>query len=166
MPLVSRDPVCLPVGVAVVIDECADAGLGETDLGEDLVGGGGPGERLGGAVPVGDVVADLAGQGVDGGKGAAADRLAGDDPEPGLDLVDPGRADGGEVDVDMRVRVQPGGHVGGGQVVQDDVDLPADVRGDRVFQEREERGAVTDGRQAAKTSPVAVLRAANSLVVP
>jgi hypothetical protein len=34
------------------------------------------------AVPVGDVVADLTGHGVDGREGAAVDGLAGDDPEP------------------------------------------------------------------------------------
>lgn len=45
--------------LSVVVDELLDVGLGECDLGEDLVGGGGPGERLGGGGPVGNVVADL-----------------------------------------------------------------------------------------------------------
>ncbi|MDQ4009385.1 MAG: hypothetical protein M3228_01470 [Actinomycetota bacterium] len=39
----------------VVLDEFLDVDLGEVDLGEDFVGGGGPGERLGVAVPVGYV---------------------------------------------------------------------------------------------------------------
>ena len=38
---------------------------------------------------MGDVVADLLDQGLDRAEGAAADRLAGDDAEPGLDLVEP-----------------------------------------------------------------------------
>jgi hypothetical protein len=33
----------------IVVDELLDVGLDELDLGEDLVGGGGPGERFGGA---------------------------------------------------------------------------------------------------------------------
>jgi hypothetical protein len=44
--------------LGVVVDELADVGLCECDLGEDFVGGGGPGEWLGGGVPVGDVVTD------------------------------------------------------------------------------------------------------------
>ena len=43
--------------------------------------GGGPGERAGVGVPVGDVVADLLDEGFDRGEGAAADGLAGDDAE-------------------------------------------------------------------------------------
>ena len=39
----------------VVLDEFLDVDLDEVDLGEDFVGGGGPGERLGVAVPVGYV---------------------------------------------------------------------------------------------------------------
>jgi hypothetical protein len=42
--------------LGVVVDEFLDADLDEADLGEDFVGGGGPGEGLGGCVPVGDVV--------------------------------------------------------------------------------------------------------------
>jgi hypothetical protein len=50
--------VCL---LGVVVDEFLDVGLDELDFGEDLVGGGGPGEGCGVGVPVGDVVTDLAG---------------------------------------------------------------------------------------------------------
>src|SRR5262249_42339086 len=76
----------------VVVDQALDVGLGEADLGEDLVGGGGPDERLGAGVPVGDVVADLRDQDSHEGEGAAADGLSGDDPEPDLNLVEPGRS--------------------------------------------------------------------------
>jgi len=67
----------------VVADEVADVLLGQLDLGEDLVGGGCPLEGSGVAVPVRDVVADRLDQDGDGGERAAADGLAGDDPEPG-----------------------------------------------------------------------------------
>jgi hypothetical protein len=56
------------------------------DFGEDVVCGGCPREGLGVGVPGGDVVADGEDQGVDGAERAAADGLAGDDREPGLDL--------------------------------------------------------------------------------
>src|SRR5512144_1597845 len=75
--------------LGVVVDELLDVGLDELGLGEDLVGGGGPCERSGVGVPHGDVVADGADEDLDRGEGAAADGLAGDDAEPGLDLVDP-----------------------------------------------------------------------------
>jgi hypothetical protein len=71
--------------LCVVLDEFLDVGLGDQDLGQDLVGGRGPDERFGVGVPVGDVVADPADQCLDGDEGAAADRLAGDDAEPVLD---------------------------------------------------------------------------------
>ena len=71
--------------LSVVVDELTDVGLSECDLGEDLVGGGGPGEGLGVGVPVLDVVTDRLDEDFDRGEGAAADSLAGDDPEPGFD---------------------------------------------------------------------------------
>jgi hypothetical protein len=79
--------------LGVVVDELFDAGLNPADLGEDLVGGGGPDERFRIGVPVLDVGADAVDQGVDRGERAAADGLFGDDAEPGLDLVDPRGAD-------------------------------------------------------------------------
>jgi hypothetical protein len=54
--------------LGIVVDEFADVGLGERDLGEDFVGGGGPGEGAGVGVPVGDVVADLVDERFDGGE--------------------------------------------------------------------------------------------------
>ena len=57
----------------VVIDEFLHAGLDESDLDEDLVGGGGPGEGFRVLVPGVDVVADLFDQDVDARERAAAD---------------------------------------------------------------------------------------------
>ncbi len=53
-------------------------GLG---LGEDFVGGLGPDERLAAFIPPVDEGADGCDQVLDGGEGAAADRLPGDDPK-------------------------------------------------------------------------------------
>jgi hypothetical protein len=100
--------------LAVVIDEFFGVGLDDADFGQDLVGGGGPGEWLGIGVPVCDVVADLVDEDLDRGEGAAADGLAGDDAKPGLDLVDPRGADGGEVEMDVQVVLEPGQDVRGG----------------------------------------------------
>jgi hypothetical protein len=47
--------VILLILLRVVLDEFLDVDLDEVDLGEDFVGSGGPGERLGVAVPVGYV---------------------------------------------------------------------------------------------------------------
>ena len=65
--------------LCVVVDEFLDVGLDKLNLGEDLVGGRGPGERFGCGVPVGDVVADLFDQDFDRGEGATANGLAGND---------------------------------------------------------------------------------------
>ena len=72
--------------LCVVVDELFDVGLDPGDLGEDLVGGGGPGEGFGVGVPVLDIGADPLDERVGRGERAPADGLSGDDPEPGLDL--------------------------------------------------------------------------------
>jgi hypothetical protein len=70
------------VSVAVVVDEFPDVGGDDSDLGEDLVCGRGPGEGFRVLVPGVDVVVDLLDQDADAGEGTAADRLPGDDAEP------------------------------------------------------------------------------------
>jgi len=55
------------------------------DLGQDLVGGRGPNERVSAIVPAVDEGADLGVQLAHGAEGAAADGLAFDDAEPDLD---------------------------------------------------------------------------------
>src|SRR5262245_15656420 len=100
-------PVILMSLLCIVV-ELLDVALDQLDLGEDVVGGGGPDERFGGSVPVVDVVVDVGDQGANGTESAAADRLAGDDAAPGFDLVDPRRSDRGEVELHLRVLFQPG----------------------------------------------------------
>jgi hypothetical protein len=74
----------IPLGLlGVVVQQLFDAGLDESDLGKDLVGRGGPDERFGVAVPMGDVVVDPPDQDLDRTERATTNRLTGDDPEPG-----------------------------------------------------------------------------------
>src|SRR4051812_27526492 len=111
------------------------------DLGEDLVGGLGPDERVLAVVPAGDERLDLGGQVADRGEAAAADGLAFDDAEPDLDHVQPGSGGGGEVDVDPRVRREPVADLDsfvGGVVVHHQVQLPVGVGAGDVFEEGEE----------------------------
>src|SRR5688500_17960988 len=65
-------------------------------------------------VPLGDVALDVANQGPDRMERAAPDRLAGEDAEPRFHHVEPRRALGGEVKVDLRMRRQPRLHGGRG----------------------------------------------------
>jgi hypothetical protein len=69
-------PTALP---GVVVQQLLDVGLDESDLGQDLVGSGGPDERFGVAIPLGDVVADPVDEDLDRIERATANRLAGDD---------------------------------------------------------------------------------------
>src|SRR4051794_37678864 len=95
-----------------------------------------------------DVLADLLDQDGDRGESAAPDGLTGDDAEPGLDLVDPGRADRREVEVHVWVALEPRRDLGGGvrgQVVQHDVHVGARVRLDGLLQEGEEVRTVAGG---------------------
>ena len=97
---------------------------------EDGVGSGGPQEGPGpGVVVVGEAEDPLLELG-DGGEGAAADGLPGDDVEPNLDLVEPGGIGGGEVEMVARPVGEPAldaGMLVGAVVVDDEVDI--EVRG-------------------------------------
>src|SRR5215471_17681362 len=102
----------------------ADFGEVVSERVQDLVGGFGPGERPGIFVPGSDPVPDVVLQGLHGGVDAAADQLVGEQAEPAFDLVHPGRAGGGEVDVEPGAAGQPGldlGRVVGGVVIADEV---------------------------------------------
>jgi hypothetical protein len=79
-------------------------------LGQDLVGGLDPGERRGRRVPLAGEALDGGGQGAHAGEAAAADGLAGQDAEAGLDLVHPRRRGRGEVEGDARMALQPALH--------------------------------------------------------
>jgi len=89
---------------------------------DDLVGAFGPGEWVGAFVPAVDVGPDGGLEVLDGVEGAAADRLAGDDPEE--DPPCSAAAGRDEVQLDSEVPGQPGLDVGvlvGGVVVADHV---------------------------------------------
>lgn len=84
----------------------------------------------------------------DGGEGAAADGLAGDDAEEDLYHVQPRAAGRGEVQRDPGVLGQPGLHVGvvvGGVVVADDVQFHARVGFRYLFEEAEELDVAVAG---------------------
>src|SRR5450759_2359362 len=96
-------------------------------LGEDLVRGLDPGKGAGSGVPVGGKQVDLGDELLDRTEASAPDRPAGEDPEPGLDLVHPGRRRRGEVEGGPRMPFEPGADVGrlvGADVVEDDMELP------------------------------------------
>src|SRR3954447_17393949 len=102
----------------------------------DLIGRRCPDERLGIAVPVGDEVAYLLDENLYRTERAAANGLPGDDAEPGFDLVDPGRTDRSEVELNVRVLLEPRLDLGGGvdrKVVQHNVDFLVGVRHDGLF---------------------------------
>lgn len=81
--------------LCVASGQLLDVGLYEVDFSEGLVSGRGPSERLDLHVPGADLFADLRDQDVGAGERATADRLASEDAEPGIDLVDPGRPEQG-----------------------------------------------------------------------
>ena len=62
------------------------------------------------AVPLGDVGLDMANERADRVERAAADGLSGEDAEPGLDHVEPGRALRGEVKLDLGMLLKPDPH--------------------------------------------------------
>jgi hypothetical protein len=142
--------------LGVVRDEFLDVALGESDLGEDLVGGRGPLERSRFGVPGGDIGADGLDEDLHGGEGAAPDGLAGDDAEPGLDLVQPAGAGRGEVEMDVRVRVQPGPDVGVVWVDRLSSTTWISRRGygaTAFFRKDRNAGPLRDGTQSPITSP-------------
>ena len=79
----------------------------------------------------------------DRGEAGAFEGAPGEDREPDLDLVEPGRMGRGEVEVDVLVAGPPAIALGlvGPQVVEDDVDLLVGIAGDHLVHEVEELGA-------------------------
>src|SRR5437879_2503274 len=103
-------------------------------------------------VPIGDVRLNVADQCPDGIERAAPDRLAGENAEPGLHHVEPGRPFGREVKLDVRVLGEPGldrrRRMGGG-VVEDDVQLAATIAtGQALYEAQEVGGGVPRGALA------------------
>ena len=117
-------------------------------FGEDLVGGLGPGEWVAALVPAVDEGADLGVEVLDGGEDSSADGRTVDDGQEDLDHVEPGGAGGGEVDVDARVGLQPGAHLGGlvgCVVVHHQVQLVVGVGARDLAQEDEQLGTAVAG---------------------
>src|SRR5579864_7136971 len=82
----------------------------------------GPRERRGGLVVVGDKSIDVLLQLLDRGERFATQRLALENGEPGLDLIEPRRASGGEMEMDLWVLLEPGlAFLVGVEIVEDDM---------------------------------------------
>src|SRR2546425_4272946 len=106
-----------------------------SDAGEDLVGGFGPKERLGGFVVGGDEFADGGLQFADTAVNPAADLLVGEFGKPPLDQVDPGPVGGRVVDMEAWTLRKPPpdeGRLVGPIVVHDDVDNYGDRKSTRL----------------------------------
>ena len=109
-------------------------------------GGGflGPDERGGVVVPPVDVATDVLDQGADRVEGTAANRLAGQDAEPGLDHVQPRGAGGSEVEVNPGMGLLPRPDLGrlvGRRVVEDDMQIALVVTTCQDVEEPEEVGS-------------------------
>src|SRR6266571_7887252 len=103
----------------------------------------GPYEGCRMAVPRDDVGLDVANQRADRVERAAADGLSGEDPKPGLDHVEPGRALGGEVKLDFGMLGEPGLHIGRrvrGRVVEHDVEFATAIAAGHALDEAQEVG--------------------------
>src|SRR5712691_10256716 len=108
------------------------------------------------AVPVGDVGLDMANQCADRVERAPANGLSGEDPEPGLDHVEPGRARGREVKLDLGMLVEPGLHRRRrmrGRVVEHDVELVAPVAAGHALDEAQEVGPGVPRRTVPDHAP-------------
>src|SRR5215470_4919689 len=103
----------------------------------------GPHERRRMAVPLDEVSLDVPDEGADRVERAAADRLAGEDAEPGLDHVEPGSALRGEVKVDGRMLREPRLHGRGGmrgRGVEHDMQVTTVIAARDAFEEAQEVG--------------------------
>ena len=137
----------------------------------------GPGERLGAFIVGLDEVVDMGAQLGDGMERSAGERLVGQDGEPNLDLVEPGGARRREVEVHVRMTVEPAILLGfvGVEIVEDDVDLPLGMLGHDPVHEIEEldapaaavmlgadlaAGDVEGGEQGGGAVPLVIVRLA------
>ena len=104
----------------------------------------GPDEGDGLGVVGGDEVIDVSPELGDGGEGGAAERLAGKDREPDLDLIKPGSPRRGEVEVHVGMCGEPGlVLLVGVEVVEDGMDFLTRMKGDDLIHEGEELDAAT-----------------------
>ena len=129
-----------------------------------------PLERGGGLVVGRDEGIDAAAHLVGRGMARAVERATLQDAEPDLDLVEPARVGGGEMEVDVAVTGQPAIVLGlvGREVVEDDVDLEVGLGMGSETSFMKSRNSRRRRRRVWRcwTSPLATSRAANSVVVP
>src|SRR5215469_16314167 len=110
--LLKRTPIASErnIGASVVNQKFArlrslDLSIGSAeafDGSEDVIGGLGPFEGLGIGVVMTDEVHDVGAQSLDAAIDAAPDLLVGDEREEALDLIEPRRTGGGEMDMPAR----------------------------------------------------------------
>jgi MFS family permease len=124
--------------ISLVSRKLVDFCFNPPNFGKDCVGIGSPGKRCTVGVPVGDIVPDRGDELFDRAECASAYRLASDQAEPDLDLVDPRRPDRCAMKSDVRIVGQPVAHLGRevrAQVVHHNVNLAVNVRGgDRLHE--------------------------------
>jgi hypothetical protein len=154
-------------------------------LSEEIVGGGGPGEGPRADVVGGHKGGDPSDQLLGAGEGATADRAAGQDREPALDLVQPGGVGRRVVDLEALPLGEPGADLGmlvGGVVVDNEMDVEPSRHG-RVdaFEERQEFlmavarlalgqhlsvGDIEGGKQRGRAVPLVVVGDAVDVAKP
>ena len=116
----------------------------------------GPNEGCRVFIPMVDVVSDMPDQCLNRGERSTSHRLASQDPEPGFDHVHPRRTSRCEVEVDVRVEIQPCPNVRGGvrgRIIQDDVQLPPAVSSAQCLQESQEVRAIVGLGALAQDPP-------------
>ena len=103
-------------------------------------------------------------------EGGAVQGLAFQDREPALDLIKPGGSGRREVEMDVRVTLEPAVVLGlvGVEIVEDDVDGGIRIAGDDIISFMKSGNSARRRRflWAAVTLPVATSKAANSVEVP
>ena len=99
----------------------------------------GPGEGLGSLIVGCDKSIDVPLQLLDGAEGGAVQRLALEDGEPCLDLIEPRRSGWDEMEMDIEVSLEPALVLFiGVEIIQDDVQLAIREGGDEPVHEAEE----------------------------
>ena len=139
------------------------------ELGEDLVGVLGPGERLAALVPAVAEPTDRGHQLLDAGEVATAQGLALDDGEEHLDQVQPGAIGGREVQLDPGMAGQPGLDLGvlvGGVVVHHYMQLPTRIGLGDELEELQELAVAMAGMAGIGDLPGGHLQGGNRVVVP
>jgi hypothetical protein len=128
----------------------------------------GPNKRLGGFIVGIDESIDVLSKLFNRYEGCAVQGLAFQDREPDCDLVEPGGPRRREVEMHVRMTLEPAVVLGlvGIEVVEDDMDGRVRMSGDVSFMKSRNSTRRRRFLCAAVTLPVATSKAANSVVVP